>query len=361
MEVLFFYNPVIARLDRAIYLSHNYLMSSSVAIQSSRLSQIGINRQVLKEGSSVLVRVISSRGGGKYEGSVAGVRVQLNSAKPLQPGQTFVASVGVKDGSIVISPKDSALAATAAGEIALSFNEVSEAQLFSLLESLGLPADNLSSSILKSFKQMGLKMDSALANKIRNLALRFSGKEKSAAEILSLLAQKGLAADEEEIKELLYFLEGQADRQKSERERQGKTEEKLINRINSTEGAWYLLPFELVQFAEDADSERQILGNGCIRLLFDSSTALKLLNLHCKYNNQKYLFSLAYEGRKITNTYFNVSSVQGNLSPEEEIISLKKHFMAAGINPGKICWEDSETLEGNASGLESFVSFGGRV
>ena len=49
------------------------------------------------------------------------------------------------------------------------------------------------------------------------------------------------------------------------------------------------------------------------------------------------------------------------LSPEEEIISLKKHFMAAGINPGKICWEDSETLEGNASGLESFVSFGGRV
>ena len=263
-------------------------MSSSVAIQSSRLSQIGINRQVLKEGSSVLVRVISDRGGGKYEGSVAGVRVQLNSAKPLQPGQTFVASVGVKDGRIVISPKDSALAATAAGEIALSFYEVSEPQLFSLLESLGLPADNLSSSILKSFKQMGLKMDSALANKIRNLALRFSGKEKSAAEILSLLAQKGLAADEEEIKELLILLKGDTG-EEPDFDKSNNPEEKLINRINSTEGAWYLLPFELVQFAEGADSERQILGNGCIRLLFDSSTALKLLNLHCKYNNQKYL------------------------------------------------------------------------
>ena len=165
--------------------------AGAVAIQSARLSQIGLNRQVLKEGSSVLVRVIADRGGGKYQGSVAGVRVQLNSAKTLQPGQSFVATVGVKNGTIVIVPKDTSLTAAGNGEIALSFNEVSDAQLFSLLESLGLPADSLSSSILKTFKQMGLKMDSALANKIRNLALRFSGKEKSAAEILSLLSQRG--------------------------------------------------------------------------------------------------------------------------------------------------------------------------
>ena len=338
--------------------------AGAVAIQSARLSQIGLNRQVLKEGSSVLVRVIADRGGGKYQGSVAGVRVQLNSAKTLQPGQSFVATVGVKNGTIVIVPKDTSLTAAGNGEIALSFNEVSDAQLFSLLESLGLPADSLSSSILKTFKQMGMKMDSALANKIRNLALRFSGKEKSTAEILSLLSQKGLEADEEEIKQLLTLLEGEGsdlESGKPEADKSQKPEEKLLNKINSTEGAWYLLPFELVQLTEQAVSDKQILGKGCIRLLFDSSTALKLLNLDCNYNNQKYLFSLSYEGKKITNTYFNVSSASGSFSPESAINSLKKHFMAAGINPGKISWAEKEDLEGNASGLESFVTFGGQI
>lgn len=308
----------------------------------------------------MLVRVIADRGGGKYEGSVAGVRVQLSSSKALQPGQSFVATVGIKNGSIVITPKDNALTAMAANEIALSFNEVTETQLFSLLESLGLPADNLSSSILKSFKQMGLKMDSALANKIRNLALRFSGKEKSAAEILSLLAEKGLEADEAEIKQLLTLLEEDSAEQ-PDSSKSKETEQKLLNKINSTEGAWYLLPFELVQLREIPDTEHKFLGKGCIRLLFDSANSLKLLNLDCNYKNQKYLFSLVYEGKKISNTYFNVSSVINTLAADREIDALKKHFMAAGINPGKISWAEKEELEGNASGLESFVSFGGEV
>lgn len=321
---------------------------------------MGIKRQLLKEGASVLVRVIADRGGGKYEGSVAGVRVQLNSAKALTPGQSFTATLAVKNGSIVITPKDSALAAAASSPIALTFNEISDSQLFSLLEAMGLPADNLSSSILKSFKQMGLKMDSALAGKIRNLALRFSGKEKSAAEILSLLAEKGLEADEDEIKELLMLLEGEPAEQ-SDSAKSKESAQKLLKKINSTEGAWYLLPFELVQLSEKTDSDRQLLGKGCIRLLFDSAAVLKLLNLDCNYNDQKYLFSLVYEGKKISSTFFNVSSAERNLLPENQIEALKKHFMAAGMNPGKISWAEKEELEGNASGLESFVSFGGQI
>ena len=336
--------------------------AGAVSIQSARLSQIGVNRQVLKEGSSVLVRVIADRGGGKYEGSVAGVRVQLTSSKPLRAGETFTATISVKNGSIVVTPKDIAgmTGMQGSGEITLQMNEVSQSQLVSLLESLGLPADNLSSSILQSFKQMGLKLDSNLANKIRSMALRFAGKEKSASEILSLLVQKGIDADENEIKELLALLE-RDDNTASDFSDNDKQKDKLINRINSTEGAWYLLPFELVQIAEHAENERQVLGNGCIRLLFDAANSLKLLNLDCSYNNQKYLFSLSYEGRKTTNTWFNVSSAENSVNPENEIIRLKKHFMAAGVNPGKLLWADKEELEGNASGLESFVSFGGEI
>lgn len=334
--------------------------AGAVSIQSARLSQAGIKRQILKEGSSVLVRVISDRGNGKYEGSVAGIRVQLTSNKALQPGQTFTASISIKNGSIVVTPKYIAMSGSGlSGQIELQFNEVSQSQLFSLLEALGLPADNLSTSILQSFKQMGVKFDSSLANKIRSLALRFSGKEKSAAEILSLLAQKGLEADEEEIKALLYFLESENDSSSKNSERK----EKLINRINSTEGSWYLLPFELVQLESPLSSSEnlQVLGKGCIRLLFDSAKALKLLNLNCSYNNKKYLFSLSFEGRKIINTYLNVETEDKSLNPENEINRLKKLCMAANLNPGKISWVEKELIEGNASGLESFVSFGGRV
>lgn len=336
------------------------MSTHSVSIQSARLSQIGVNRQVLKEGSSVLVRVIGERGGGKYEGSVAGVRVQLSASKPLHAGDSFVATVAVKNGTVVVIPKET----PGISQISFNFTEVSQNQLYSLLESLGLPADNLSSSILQSFKQMGLKMDSGLANKIRNLALRFSGKEKTAAEILSLLSQKGIEADEQEIKELLMLLSGDKE---DRNENQSNHKEKLINKINSVEGSWYLLPFDLIQIGDSGEDEienRLVLGNGCIRLLFNSFCALQLLNVDCNYNNQKYLFSLSYEGKKIKNTYFNVSSLASSYNskvPENEILKLKKLFISYGVNAGNISWIEKNVLEGNASGLETFVKFGGEV
>lgn len=336
------------------------MSTHSVSIQSARLSQIGVNRQVLKEGSSVIVRVIGERGGGKYEGSVAGVRVQLSASKPLHAGDSFVATVAVKNGTVVVIPKET----PGISQISFNFTEVSQNQLYSLLESLGLPADNLSSSILQSFKQMGLKMDSGLANKIRNLALRFSGKEKTAAEILSLLSQKGIEADEQEIKELLMLLSGDKE---DRNENQSNHKEKLINKINSVEGSWYLLPFDLIQIGDSGEDEienRLVLGNGCIRLLFNSFCALQLLNVDCNYNNQKYLFSLSYEGKKIKNTYFNVSSLASSYNskvPENEILKLKKLFISYGVNAGNISWIEKNVLEGNASGLETFVKFGGEV
>ena len=336
------------------------MSTHSVSIQSASLSQIGVNRQVLKEGSSVLVRVIGERGGGKYEGSVAGVRVQLSASKPLHAGDSFVATVAVKNGTVVVIPKET----PGISQISFNFTEVSQNQLYSLLESLGLPADNLSSSILQSFKQMGLKMDSGLANKIRNLALRFSGKEKTAAEILSLLSQKGIEADEQEVKELLMLLSGDTE---DRNETQSNHKKKLINKINSVEGSWYLLPFDLIQIGDSCEDEienRLVLGNGCIRLLFNSFCALQLLNVDCNYNNQKYLFSLSYEGKKIKNTYFNVSSLASSYNskvPENEILKLKKLFISYGVNAGNISWIEKNILEGNASGLETFVKFGGEV
>ena len=264
------------------------MIAHGVEIQSAQLSRAGLGRQVLQNGSSVMVRIISDRGGGKYEGSVAGVRVNISSARQLKVGETFVATINAKDGTIYLNPKDAVASA-----MTMSFSEVQESELMAFLSASGLPSDLISVSVLQLFKQMGLKIDASVISKIRNMALHFSGKEKKAAELLSIFYEKGLEATEDEIKQLLLLLEYDSedyDKRNPENKNQNKD---LLNKINKTTGAWFLLPFELLQLPET------IVGEGCIRLLFDSSKQLKLMNLEADYNNQKYIFSLSYEGKKL--------------------------------------------------------------
>ena len=56
------------------------MVHGGISVYTGQLSRLGIPRQTLKEGSQVLVRIISDKGGGKYEGSVAGARVTITSA-----------------------------------------------------------------------------------------------------------------------------------------------------------------------------------------------------------------------------------------------------------------------------------------
>ncbi len=308
---------------------------------------MGVNRQVLKEGSSVLVRVIADRGGGKYEGSVAGVRVNITSARALKAGETFTAIINAKDGTIYLNPKDTALAS-----MTMSFTEVQESALMQYLASSGLPSDSISVSVLQLLKQMELKIDPGMLLKLRNLALRFTGKEKEAAELLAIISEKGIEASDEEIKQLLMLLEGGFDNENEEPASETDQGKNLINKINAKTGAWYLLPFELLELPAT------VRGRGCIRLLMDSLNQLKLLNLEAEYQNKKYLFSLSYEGKKLGSLHFNVSPV---FSEEDQIISLKKRFMAAGISPEEIKWAQACDIEGSACGQESFYAFGGEV
>ena len=322
------------------------MIPNGVEIHSAQLSRAGVGRQILQNGSQVLVRVISDRGGGKYEGSVAGVRVNISSARTLKPGDTFTATINTKDGTIYLNPKDAAVAA-----MTMSFTQVQETALMEYLAASGLPSDSISVSVLQILKQMGQKIDAGMLVKLRSLALRFTRKEKSAAELLSIISEKGIEASEEEINHLLMLLEAGSDDNNNHapEQNQGK---KLLNKINSTSGAWYLLPFELVQLPDI------VTGRGCIRLLMDCSKQLKLLNLEADYQNHKYLFSLAYEGKKLSSVHFNVSDA---LSPDDEIISLKKRFMAAGINPGEVNWAQACDIEGSACALESFYAVGGEA
>lgn len=332
------------------------MSAGAVSVHSARLSQAGIGRQVLKEGASVLVRVIGEKGNGKYEGSVAGVRVQLSSSKILKAGETFVATVGVRDGKIVVTPKLEGSGVTT--EMTLTFSRADETSLAAFLENIGLPSDSLSLSILQQLKQMGLKIDAQFMSRIYNLSLRFKGKEKSASEILMILAEKGLKASDDEILELLEMLSGEkdfSDYSKEEPENQ-KKKENLINRINQKEGKWYLLPFEMVYSGD------QLLGKGVIRLLFKNEKHLSLMNIDAKYNSKNYLFSLLFEGKVCKEIRFNIFDSNGSFFDFENATeSLRTRFLKAGLELPEINYCAACDIEGSACGSEEFYSFGGQV
>jgi len=320
--------------------------------------------KVLGEGSSVLVRVTNNLGGGKYEGFVAGVKVTFSSERMLKAGDSFTAKVSGREGKIILTPQPEKLG-MAAENIQLQMSELSSQRLGELLQSSGLSADALTASIFKMFIQTGLKVDLQLMNRIKALSVRFSGRQKSAAELLVMLAEKGIAADEEDLKELFLQLSGEAawnDREAEESSKNNK-EKKLINQLNERAGSWFIIPFELLQYEEAAflqnNSDKKVLGNGNIRLLFDSGKMLKLMNLDCRYKNKRYLFSLTYSAGKCRGLRFSFDS---HIEDENRAIAeLKRRFLSAGMAGFEINRAEASDIEGNASSYESVYTFGGEI
>ena len=310
--------------------------------------------KVLKEGSSVPVKVTRALGNGKYEGFVAGVKVSFSSERVLKAGSVFNATVSSNNGKIFLTPH--AENNSMLQNIQVQMNEMTSERVFSLLQSVGLSSDALSVSIFQMFTQSGLKIDAHMMNKIKSMALRFNGKEKSAAELLVMLTEKGISADEGEIKELLLQLAGELAWQNDfeNADSYKKNQKTIINRLNSKEGAWYILPFELVKC--DIDS---VLGRGNIRLLFDSGKLLKLLNLDCFYHEKRYLFSLSYENGKASSLHFYISDGKKKENQIKE--ELQKRFFTADISGLDISFADKSLIEGNASSLENIYTFGGQA
>lgn len=325
------------------------MISNGVIIQSSQLSRVGVNQQLLNEGSSVLVRVISDTGNGKYTGSVAGVRVSLTSNKPLAVGSSFVASISTKNGVIYVSPKSSDIQISKNIQV----NAADNSQLSAFLQSLGLSSDELYLNILQEMKQLEMKLDVQLMNKIHNLSLRFKGKEKKASELLMLLAQKGKTVTESELLDLINYLADYEDKSENQNN-ENKNGQKLLNDINKTDAGWFLLPFELYNLRDDI-----VLGKGCIRMLFDKGDRLKLLNLYCKYNNKDYLFSLLFENKFCKTVKFNISSVKID-NIEKAVEKLQKKFFTLD-NPPKVLWCEPNEIEGSACESEEIFAIGGEV
>ena len=323
----------------------------SSQVQKTYSSQIKSNVKVLKEGSSVLVRVIASKGNGKYTGSVAGVRVNLSSSKPLLPGSAFVGNISSKNGVLSVIPKE----ISSLNQADIKIDVMENREILSLLQNLGLPGDSLSLNLFQMMKQMEMKIDQNLIGKLYKHALRFSGKEKSAGEILALLVKKGISADDESIKELISFLGddfGQSDQ--PDLYQLGDKGKNLLNKINSLKDSWIFFPFEIVKF-----DDKKVFGNGCIKILFDTSGKIKILNLNCNYCEKKYLFNLNYEQNVCKKIRFYISS--DDFSEVEKITKLLEEKLAKFGNNLEIEWADEESIEGFSCQTEELYTFDGSV
>ena len=131
-----------------------------------------------------------------------------------------------------------------------------------------------------------------------------------------------------------------------------KNHKKLINAINEKPGAWYILPFEL------RDSSN-VFGSGNLRLLFDSGKLLKLINLDCVYQKNRYLFSLHYENGKCRTVRFNTG--ENDEIEKKTETELKKLFLAADMGGIEVLRAEKTDIEGNAALCESIYTFGGEV
>ena len=328
------------------------MVHGGISVYTGQLSRLGIPRQTLKEGSQVLVRIISDKGGGKYEGSVAGARVTLTSASRLKPGSTFTAAISAKNGQILLSPNHPLQ--DFAGQETFKLSLLQNDQLMSFLQNLGLPADGLSFHLLQQTKQLGMKLDASLLNRFHNLALKFNGKEKRAAELLMILSKKGLDFSEDELLSLLSEL-GWDDEasQNQKQENPSKKDYPALRRLNSVKNSWQFFPYEITQ-------NQKNLAQGNTGLLFDDNDRLQLLNLECRWlsSSHRYLFCLEYQSGICKKIRMNFSGT----SEENERLAKKLDKLFTSIGKSiAIELLPSEMIEGTACQTQDFYSFGGQV
>lgn len=322
-------------------------MNQTESVHSTYFSKNQNNAKLLKTGDSVLVRVISDKQNGKYEGSVAGVKITLNSKNPLKVGSTFVANVNIKNGKLEIIPKQDFISIEQnQGELEILQNE----KIFELLENLGLPQDSISLELLKQMKQLDMSFNLDVLKKFHQISLKFKGKEKSASQMLLLLLKKGINANDEELLQLLYELEG--DFENFEKEQKSQNEKfSIIKKINQKNGDWKFFPFEIVKL-----NQNEVFGSGCIKIFFENEI-LKILNLNCKYQNKEYLFNVEYENKNVKTVRFFVSP---NDDEKKSLEKLKSLFCK--INPNiKVLWSEKSKIEGTSASLEEIYKFEGNV
>lgn len=181
-------------------------MDAFGALRSARPA-LSLARPVaaLREGASVFARVISKDAPASYTLSLAGARVSVTSQRELSPGSTFTATVKFQDGKILLVPSPET--ADGEAETVAKFwrpdvgadGKILDARLASYFESLALPPDELSLSLFRAMRALGMRFDGGAMKAARAAIKKFAGGDDEAADAALSLFQKGLPVDENSV------------------------------------------------------------------------------------------------------------------------------------------------------------------
>lgn len=371
------------------------MTNSGVIVGAAQTYGVQPAKVKIQNGSQVNVKIILGDGNGKYSATVAGVRVNIRSERAFKNGEVFKAKLFVKDGTVFLTP----VAANKSGIQIENFplSVVSDFQVFDFFKNLGLPSDFVMLNIFQMMKQLQMKLNIPLFTKLHNFAVKFSGKQKTAAEILMILADKGFDFNEEDVFSLLKLVDNQID-YKEKNNKQNENAKKLLNKINLKDGGWFIIPFCIENLSENnfvteaelfnKNSEnidktksrffddkvltqnsdeklKNIIGFGNIRILIGNGKKIKLLNLSCNFQNKDYYFSLEYKNGICQKIKMNIDDE--NLEKHHKILlklqdKLEKLFLNGKIkNKIEIEWGTEDELNGFSCENEEFYSINQKI
>lgn len=281
------------------------------------------NAKVVKDGSTVLVRVNKDLGNNRYEGVVGGVKINFSSKNPLTSGTSFVANITKIDGKIVLFPKN---------ENSILNQTIQKSDFYSnLLSEIGINPNTTSLHILKQIKQLQMPFESLNIKKVFNQSIKQKGKEKKVADLLLLFQEKNILLNQDELINLLEFLDGDFS------DSEGKDK---INMLNSKSGAWFVFPYNLVE-----EKENLIIGKGCIKLFFDKLQTLKVVNLNCNFKKHNFFFNLIYNNKELAELSYYIDNVDEIVDVQTELEKLFPGISVTICDPDDMDLTDCENEE----------------
>lgn len=369
-------------------MNSNHILVTSQKNVSAHQS----NSAPLKDGSQVLVRIIEKLGNNKFLGSVAGSRVNIYSDINYVKGDVFKANIFIKDGVVSLKAQNDVRTQIESQitlknltqNINLNFIEpVSSEALANFIRSMGMVSDNLSYMILQQMKNMGLKFDSGLMNKIHDIAAKYPGKERMAVELIMSFLAKGMEFNPDELQSILDSLE---DEDKSEQFSENQTEKRSVlesgeikefifslleagteqkmgllsvannlgvRKDNNNDGSWVILPYVIQE-------KEQNICNGLFRLLLSKEKKMLKFCIEANKSDLNQNFVLEFSGNqcktiKICQRKDNVDF--GNLELQKKI---QEKLKDSGMNINVVV-ADYNQIAGNCFGENEIMLLDGEV
>lgn len=188
------------------------------------------NANLLKEGSSVLVRVLKQTGSNSYIASFAGGRFTVNSKDALKPGTTFMARLSFQNGKVNLVKIPQAQNFNSEPKAVITSSNTLTSEIASLLQSLGVAPDSISKTLLQTFYATGSRVNVEKLNKARVAAMKFEGHEEEAAEAALILLEKGIEPTFENISDVLTGFSLEKKFEETERQSDDCFDEKEIEK-----------------------------------------------------------------------------------------------------------------------------------